>query len=157
MRYLILTLVAAWITTATAAQPQTLHSYALIQDDGTLVVRGRRIHLYGIYLPDTGRRCRGDVSPAQCGSRAALALAFRIHGFVHCVPQTRNADDSLNAVCHVDRTSFDEGEDLAAYLIERGWAMALPDAPFEYHAMERIARDRGMGVWGLSVDRIRRR
>jgi hypothetical protein len=30
-----------------------------------------------------------------------------------------------------------------AYLIQRGWALALPTAPFEYHAMERIARANG--------------
>ena len=43
---------------------------------------------------------------------------------------------------------------LAAYLIERGWAMALPGAPFEYHAIERIARSREVGVWGWPVDAI---
>jgi endonuclease YncB( thermonuclease family) len=55
----------------------------------------------------------------------------------------------------VDRTSFEEGEDLAAYLIRHGWALARPGAPFEYHALERIAREQSAGVWGFSVDAIR--
>jgi hypothetical protein len=61
-------------------------------------------------------------------------------------------DGSLSAICYVDRTSFDPGEDLAAYLIQRGWALALPNAPFEYHALEKIASTRELGVWGFPVD-----
>ena len=137
-----------------AVASRELHSYALVHDDGSLSIEGKRVHLYGVYLPDTGRRCRTNISPIRCGSRAALALDFRIQGFVHCFPQTKNADGSLNGVCYVDRGAFDEGEDLAAYLLERGWALALPNAPFEYHALERIARHRHRGVWGFPVDSV---
>ena len=30
--------------------------------------------------------------------------------------------------------------------------LAAPYAPFEYHALQRIAESRGMGVWGFDVD-----
>ena len=52
---------------------------------------------------------------------------------------------------------LDPGEDLSAYLLEQGWAVALPDAPFEYQTLEKIARSRGFGVWGTPVDNIQRR
>ena len=39
--------------------------------------------------------------------------------------------------------------DLGAYLIERGWAVASPEGPFEYQVLEKIARERRMGVWGM--------
>ena len=136
------------------ALSRELNSYALVQDDASLLIEGKRVRLYGIYVPDTGRHCRSNIRPVQCGSRAVLALEFRIQGFVKCRPQTRNADNSLNAICYVDHGPFDEGEDLAAYLLERGWALALPNAPFEYHAMERIARHNHRGVWGLTVDSV---
>ena len=136
------------------ALSRELNSYALVQDDASLLIEGKRVRLYGIYVPDTGRHCRSNIRPVQCGSRAVLALEFRIQGFVKCRPQTRNADNSLNAICYVDHGPFDEGEDLAAYLLERGWALALPNAPFEYHAMERIARHNHRGVWGLTVDGV---
>jgi endonuclease YncB( thermonuclease family) len=144
------------VSNATAG-PRELSSYAVVQDDASLIIEGKRVHLYGIHIPDTGRDCRRYIRPVQCGSRAALALDFRIQGFVKCQPQTRNADNSLNAICYVDRGPFDEGEDLAAYLLERGWALALPNAPFEYQAIEKIARHNNRGVWGLTVDSIRRR
>lgn len=125
--------------------------YAFVQDDGTLKVRGRTVHLYGIYIPATDRNCRTFQRPIQCAPRAALALDFKIDGFVHCDIKTRNSDKSLTALCRVN------GEDLSAYMLTQGWALALPDAPFEYAALEKIARHKGLGVWGFPVDRIHRR
>ena len=137
---------------AQVAPARELHSYALVEDDGSLLIEGKRVHLYGIHLPETGRHCRGNIRPVRCGSRAVLALEFRIQGFVHCYPQTRNSDRSLNGICYVERGPFDQGEDLAAYLLTQGWALALPYAPFEYHALERIARHNDRGIWGFTVD-----
>ncbi len=145
------------LVVAGGAAARELHSYALVQDDGSLLVKGKRVHLYGIYLPDTGQHCRSNLRPVRCASRAALALDFRIQGFVHCYPQSRNADNSLNAICFVDRNAFDDGEDLAAHLLQLGWAMALPGAPYEYHALERLARHKQLGIWGTVVDGVSRR
>jgi endonuclease YncB( thermonuclease family) len=136
------------------AQPQSIRSYARVHDDGTLQVGQYLVRLNGIYLPETERTCRTWISPVRCADRAVLALDFRISGFVHCFPLARLRDGTLDATCYVGRTAFDEGEDLSAYLLRKGWALALPDAPFEYHAMEKIARHRGLGVWGIPADRI---
>jgi endonuclease YncB( thermonuclease family) len=80
----------------------------------------------------------------RCATHAVLALDFKIRGFVRCRPVYRNRDRSVTALCH------NRGVDLGAYLIERGWAVARPDGPFEYQVLERIARERRMGVWGLT-------
>lgn len=127
---------------------------AFVQEDGSLKVRGRSIRLFGIYIPPTNRTCQTLFRPVRCSSRAALALDFKIQGFVHCEVQGKHPDGSLIGLCRVDRTAFSEGEDLSAYLISLGWAVALPGAPYEYHVMEKIARQRGLGVWGFSVDSI---
>ena len=132
-----------------------LHSYAIVQDDGSLLIKNRRVHLYGIYLADNTHQCQASILPAHCGRGSVLALNFKIQGFVHCYPQTENEDGSLNGFCYVGRSKFKEGEDLGAYLIEQGWALALPHAPFAYHAMERIARHNNRGVWGFTVKRFR--
>ncbi len=145
-----------WLLPA-AAQGQELHGYALINDDASLQVSGRTVHLYGIHIPDTGRKCRSNIRPVRCASRAALALDFKIQGFVRCFVQEKNRDRSVNAICYLGRSTFSDGLDLATYLIEHGWALALPDGPFEYHASERIARHNNRGVWGFSVDSIQKR
>ncbi len=122
-------------------------SYAFVNDDGSLRIRGRTYRLYGIHIPSTGQSCRSFERPVQCGTRAALALDFKIQGFVRCEPRDTNSDGTISAYCTTD------GVDLAAYLLEQGWALALPDAPFEYQALEKIARHRGLGVWGFPVER----
>ena len=125
-----------------------LSSYALIRDDATLEVAGRHLRLYGIHIPESERVCEHRIRPTRCGSRAARALRFKIRGFVSCRLGGKYDDGSFAAYCVSD------GQDLGAYLVERGWAVALPDAPFAYHVSERIARHRGFGVWGFNVDRI---
>lgn len=149
--WLLMILVA--ITTATA-HGREISSYAFVNEDGTLGIKGNTIHLYGIHIPDTGRHCRTNIRPVICGSRAVLALEFKIQGFVRCEIKGRNDDGSLIGRCRVNATTFDDGTDLSAYLLERGWAVATPDAPLEYQTLEKIAYRRGVGVWGFHTDDI---
>lgn len=148
----------AWavIASATLATPavhaREISSYAFVNDDGTLRIKRKTIHLYGIHIPETGQHCRTNFRPPVCGSRAALALEFKIQSFVRCEIMEENDDGSLVGWCRVNASKFDEGTDLSAYLLERGWAVALPDAPVEYQTLEKIAYRRGVGVWGFTID-----
>jgi endonuclease YncB( thermonuclease family) len=130
-------------------------SYAIVQDDGSLRVQGKTIRLFGIYLPSTERNCRSDFRPPVCGERAARALEVLIRGFVRCLPQAKLEDGSISAVYYVAASSITQPPvDLGARLIEEGLALARPEAPFEYHALERLAQANGRGLWGFPVDRI---
>jgi endonuclease YncB( thermonuclease family) len=134
---------AALTSLPVATGASELVSYARVQPDATLLVGSRTVRLYGIYIPPTGRTCRSNLRPVKCGSRAVLALDFKIRGFVRCERLHKHRDRSVTALCR------NRGVDLGAYLIERGWAVAMPGGPFEYQVLERIARNRGMGVWGM--------
>lgn len=130
------------------ALAEEISSYAIVKNDGSIKVSGYTIWLYGIYIPETNRICRSFIRPVKCMPRAVLQLDFKIGShFVHCDPITENEDDSLNAVCTV------KDEDLGAWMIKHGWAVALPDAPFEYKVLEEIARENRRGVWGRVIDR----
>ena len=132
---------------------ESISSYAFINDDGSLRINRKTIHLYGIHIPKTSNNCRTSQQPPVCGERAALALEFKIKSFVRCEIMKQNPDGSLTGRCFANYSNFDQGEDLSAYLLERGWAAALPDAPVEYQVLERIAQSRHMGVWGIAIDR----
>lgn len=144
------TLAISLLSLCAPAGAADISSYAFVEHDGTLRVDGRTIHLYGIHIPPTEDNCRTNERPVRCTSRAAQALEFKIAGFVRCEPTARHDDGSVTALCRAD------GEDLSAYLLRRGWALALPNAPFEYVALERIARQHNVGVWGIQIDRIPR-
>jgi len=140
---------------AGAAGAAEIQSYAIVQDDGSLRVQGKTIRLFGIYLPSTAQNCRTDFRPPICGDRAARALELLIRGFVRCLPQAKLADGSISAICYTDASSITQPPiDLGARLIEEGLALARPEAPFEYHALERLAEANGRGLWGFQVDRI---
>jgi endonuclease YncB( thermonuclease family) len=129
-----------------------ISSFAFVQDDGSLKVAGYLIHLYGIYIPPTDQTCYTFIRPIPCGTRASLALDFKISGdFVHCVERASGPDGSITASCRVGE------EELSEWMLQHGWAVALPDAPFEYAAMERIAQSRGIGIWGIPVDANKQR
>ncbi len=138
---------------ALAAAAGLVDGPTIVEPDATLIVAGKRIVLDAVYVPEGGRHCDTATSPPRCGSRAALALESKIQGFVACEPSAATRDGRAAARCRVGRTPFFEGEDLGLYLIRLGLALATPTAPFAYHAEERIARERGRGVWGTNVDR----
>jgi len=143
---------AGMATVQWAVADPELSSFAFVQEDGSLKVAGELIHLYGIYIPPTDQACYTFIRPVPCGTRASLALDFKISGdFVHCIPRVTNPDGSITASCSAGN------EDLSEWMLQRGWAVALPDAPFEYLTMERIAQSRGIGIWGIPIDIIRRR
>ena len=126
-------------------------SYAVLQDDASLVIQNKVVRLFGIYIPDPRQFCDTQLRPAFCGNRAATALNFKIQGFVTCQEMGTYDDGSISAVCWTRRSKTD----LGAYLIRQGLALAGPDAPFEYQALERIAQTNGLGVWGFQADQFR--
>ncbi|MDB5764378.1 MAG: thermonuclease family protein [Herminiimonas sp.] len=146
----VLAALAAALTMQPAVAQADISSFAFVQDDGSLKVSGYLIRLYGIYIPPTDQTCYTFIRPIPCGTRASLALDFKLGGdFVHCTERAPNADGSITASCRL------EDQDLSAWMLQQGWTVALPDAPFEYAALEKIARSRGVGIWGIPVDAIR--
>jgi len=120
-----------------------IESYAIVRDDGSLRIQGRNLRLFGIFIPDTGRVC-GKTLPA-CGSRAAIALDALLEGrgFVRC-----RLMGAGTAICYVPFIGQRGGRDLATYLLTKGLAVASPEAPQQYRAVERWARRCGIGIWG---------
>ena len=152
---LLLSLVPGPCGRAAAAGEATIRSYAIVQDDATLRVQGKTIRLFGLYIPPTEPGCATVLRPPACGSRAVRALELKIQGFVECLPQQRYTDGSIGAICYAREGSIlDPPVDLGGWLIEQGFAVAGPDAPFEYGVLEKIARTNRRGVWGFQVDNV---
>ena len=157
-RFLILTVPVLVLLTFGAgtreAAARDIVGAAAIVGDGFLRIGTQIVQLFGIYIPPTGTRCEVILRPVRCGGRAAIALEFKAEGFIRCSTVGENPDGSVQAVCYARRTIRSPGVDLAAYLLNQGWALALPGAPFEYVARERIARERGVGLWGFAADSV---
>lgn len=129
-----------------------ISSFAFVREDGTLQISGNIIRLYGIYIPPTEQTCYTFIRPVKCANRASLALDLKISGdFVRCTTRMTHSDGSITASCTAGE------DDLSEWMLQKGWAVALPDAPFSYAALEKIARSRGVGIWGIPVEQFRRK
>jgi hypothetical protein len=144
----------AWTTVAMAGA-RVLDGLAIVQDDGSLSLDGEKVWLHGASIPLFVRTCTSIERPPRCGSRSVLVLANLVSGFVRC-QIVRQHPDALEGVCtQAGRDSFGPRQDLAAELILRGWALATPDAPSDYFALQTIAQSQEAGIWGAKQINIR--
>lgn len=154
MRPFTLLFVATILLATTSVGPANaeIRSYAIVRDDGTLIVRGQIVRLYGVLIPSTGRFCQQNIRPGRCrSSAAALALDGKIQGFVRCEPVEQYGDGSIGAFCSVGSIRLGDSEDLGGYLITRGHAFAAPEAPYEYVILQELAKVNRRGLWGFGL------
>ena len=130
---------------AAAAPASDLSSFAFVNDDGTLRIRGQTVRLFGIIIPPTDQGCQDNVRPIHCAPRAALALNFKVGThFVHCDIRERLPNDDVLASCTVN------DKDLAAWLIQQGWP---PPRPTLHPNMSCWKKSPGIGVLRCGASR----
>ena len=105
---------------------------AAVIDGDTLEIHGERIRLFGIDAPESGQTCldaRGQRY--RCGQKAALVLDARIgEGVVTCERKGMDPYGRTVALCRV------YGEDLGAWMVGLGWALAYRAYSTPYVAAE---------------------
>ena len=74
----ILALLAPGLSVPARATMNDIIGAAAVYPDGRLRVGRHRIHLYGVYIPATGKQCRTFLDPVYCGNRTAVALDSKI-------------------------------------------------------------------------------
>lgn len=122
--------------------PAEIIGQATVIDGDTLEIRGRRIRLHGIDAPESAQRCEADGAAYLCGQRAAFALADRIgRRTVTCAPKDIDRYGRAVAVCSAG------GEDLNAFMVRHGWALAYREYSDAYVDEEAAARADGLGLW----------
>jgi endonuclease YncB( thermonuclease family) len=121
---------------------------ATVVDADTLVVAGQRVRLDAADAPELRQTCvRGGVT-WPCGRDAAQALRQRIGTRdVRCEPRGRDRFDRVLASCRVG------GDDIGAWLVGEGLAVAYTRYSWRYLPQEAAARWHGRGMWGGDFDR----
>jgi endonuclease YncB( thermonuclease family) len=121
---------------------------ASVVDGDTLEIRGRRVRLFAIDAPEIGQTCT-DANGAvyRCGHKAAQVLDYRISdGIVTCESKDRNQYGRVEAVCRA------HGEDLGAWMVGLGWAVAFRENNRRYVPAEELAKRRNAGIWAGSFE-----
>ncbi len=115
---------------------------ASVIDGDTIEVHGQRIRLHGIDAPESAQLCLTEDKRWRCGQQAALALDDKIAGRpVACAEKDRDRYGRIVAVCRAG------GQDLNAWLVAEGWALAYRRYSTDYVDEEGTARAARKGVW----------
>jgi endonuclease YncB( thermonuclease family) len=115
---------------------------ASVIDGDTLEVHGERVRLFGIDAPESRQLCTVAGQPYRCGQQAALALAdYLAQRTVRSEERDRDRYGRIVAVCFVGE------EDVQAWLVEQGWALAFRRYSTDYVGEEDAARAARRGIW----------
>jgi len=121
---------------------------AEIIDGDTFVIGETTIRLADIDAPELAQRCEGGPKALRhCGDYVASLLANRIRGErVRCKVQAIDDYDRRLALCE------HAGEDLSAWLVVEGWALAYRRYSTSLVELEEQARDAGKGIWATRFE-----
>lgn len=124
-----------------AAEPSLTGTPSVIDAD-TLELHGTRVRLEGVDAPEGHQTCLLNGNPWRCGQAAALALADHIGGrALNCKGQETDRYGRTLAVCWLG------SEDLNAWLVAEGWALAYRRYSSAYVGQERAAQQAKRGIW----------
>lgn len=126
-----------------AAPGDRIRGAAAVLDAGALLVDGVRLHVAGIAPPAFTQTCGSGLRRWSCGARAMIALRDHLQGRrVECTVLPRDAHAAVTAT-RADCTA--DGEDIARWLVQAGWARASRPG---LHQDQTIAQRSGLGQWG---------
>ena len=124
------------------AAPQEFTGIASVIDGDTIEIHGTRIRLHGIDAPEGGQVCMADNAQWRCGQQAALALDARISSRpVTCSERDVDRYGRIVAVCS------SAGEDLNAWMVTEGWALAYRRYSLDYVDEEAAAATARRSMW----------
>jgi endonuclease YncB( thermonuclease family) len=142
-------LLALLLLCGSAAAAGTVSGPATVIDGDTIEVQGTRIHLYGIDAPETAQSCETAKGlEYRCGREAAQALRARIGGdTVTCDRREGAAAGRVTGLCHV------RGEDLSAWMVGQGLALASRHVTAAYVRQEGHAWATRRGIWAGTFEK----
>ena len=115
---------------------------ARVIDGDTIEVGAVRIRLFGLDAPESAQSCLAGSRRWPCGEQATRALAGQIEGrSVACEERDRDRYGRVVAVCRYG------GQDVNAWLVREGWAIAYRRYSTAYVGEEASARRAKRGLW----------
>jgi endonuclease YncB( thermonuclease family) len=142
---LIPTLVLASLLSV-AANAEELTGRASVIDGDTIEIRGERLRLEGIDAFESKQTCELKGKAWPCGQRAALALADKVGAKpLRCTWEKRDRYRRALATCYLG------SENVNAWLVREGWALAFRRYSEAYVKDEDEARLAKRGAW-VGVD-----
>lgn len=116
---------------------------ATIVSGDTLKIDKNRFRLHAIDAPENKQQCLTGLNVEYaCGELAYQALVDKIDGKpVRCVKKGNDRYGRIIAVCYLGK------EDLNAWMVKNGYAVAYPQYGKDYVPLEKEAKENKTGIW----------
>ena len=116
---------------------------AIVLDGDTINMEELGIRFYGVDAPEFAQNCtRPNGASWLCGAAASEALEDKLDNRrITCEQKDIDIYRRTVAVCRLD------GEDLSAWLVASGWAMAYREFSQDYADAEATAREGRLNIW----------
>jgi endonuclease YncB( thermonuclease family) len=133
----------AIICVMAASATDSITGSARVIDGDTIAIGSQHIRFEGIDAPETDQVCLdAKREPWTCGITARDRLSTHVAGRItSCVVRGADRYGRTLAICSVD------GEDLNAWMVREGLALAYVKYSGEYIADEGTAREQQKGMW----------
>eukprot|EP00892_Ulva_mutabilis_P009061 jgi/Ulvmu1/6527/UM003_0160.1 len=143
---------AASAVLAIQAEPalaESLSGAPRVVDGDTLEFGSERVRLYGVDAPESKQLCKDRIGKEfPCGVVAKDDLVKKIGSrAVTCDVRNKDMYGRSVSVCYVDGGIGRGREDLNAWLVSQGDAVAYEQYSKDYVPMERQAKAEGKGIW----------
>ena len=128
------------------ARAADVQGAAQVLDGDTLRISGEKVRFVQMDAPETKQQCKdanGDIYP--CGRVATMRLRERIGSAkIRCVEEGKSRDryDRILGRCF-----FPNGDDIGAWMVREGWALAYRRYGTDYIDEEEMAREEKRGMW----------
>lgn len=129
------------------AQAETIIGRASVTDGDTIVIREYKIRLFGVDAVEGRQLCDRDGKQWRCGQAAANALDQWIASRnVTCAVTGTDSYQRKIARCYVG------DQDMQAWLVSHGWAVAYRHYSTQYVPEEDQARKARRGIWSSEFE-----
>jgi endonuclease YncB( thermonuclease family) len=149
MSFIQATTIALFATFGSAALAETISGTASVIDGDTIEIHGQRIRLNAIDAIESRQPCLlPDGEVWSCGRDAAFALSDKVgRKTLECRVKDIDRYGRSVAICTLG------GEDIGAWMVENGWAVAYRRYGKAYVAAEDRARRGSLGIWASSFEK----
>lgn len=125
------------------AQAADLSGVPRVVDGDTLAIGATKVRLEGIDAPETDQVClNANGAHWTCGIDARDQLAAHIAG-----REIRCSSSGVDAYKRTLATCYFGDEDLNAWMVQQGWALAYVQYSSAYRQVEEDARTNQRGLW----------
>ena len=143
----------------TNSYSEEIKGYAKVIDGDSIIIKNKRIRLFGIDAPEKNQICKKNGAPYKCGTRSTNSLKLLINNKkLICSYKNKDRYGRILGECDLleswnDYNSYVASGILNDTMVSSGFAVAYVRYSKKYLQSEKKAKTLKKGIWAGEFDR----